>query len=302
MPKWNIMTYNLMIPVSPPFRMYGQAERAAKVHEVVKRAESDMKQTLDALIINELVPNDYVSQITKDLQELGFHYRSSALQKHIKLNGGIWIFSRIPIEKHFIKPFSNCTDLDCIITKGISYVKLVRPKSKDCMHLFGTHLQAWSKPEHVAVREKQVREMNQFIKDLKIPAKELITIMGDLNVEDGSQEHKNMLSILNMTSPKKHPKSHPHTMNPAQNSLAGVDSSTYYGCADVYKEKKVCTCCPKQWLDYALVKKKSIHSSSFMKSLPIQVAPFPMSYSFWESGESKDVSDHYPVWASILSK
>lgn len=290
-----------MIPVSPPFRMYGQAERAAKVHEVIQKAEEDMKTPLDAIVINELVPSDYVHQITKNLQELGFHYRSSALQSSIKLNGGIWIFSRVPIEKHFIKPFSNCTDLDCVITKGVSYVKLKRPKSKEVLHLFGTHLQAWSKPEHVKVREQQIHEMNQFIKDLKIPKKELMAVMGDLNVEDGSKEHKNMLSILNLVSPKKHPKSHPHTMNPAQNSLAGVDSSTYYGCPDTYQEKKVCTCCPKQWLDYTLVKKGSTKKSSFIKSLPIQVSPFPMSYNFWETGDSKDVSDHYPVWASLTS-
>ena len=305
--KWNILLYNVMIPVLPPLKYYGQHERVSRIGSMVRKLEKDTNVRFDVLVFNELIPISIINEATKQLVQEGFIYMSQTLSSQFKMvQGGVVIFSRWPIESVKLHHFGGtCKGSDCLADKGCVYVKIIKEENFP-LHLVGTHLQAWEDIESKVIRKQQFQQIHTFIHSLVIPKHEPLLLVGDLNVDFylDKQHLDGMLHDLHMRLPDRHPQSHMFTSDPDHNILVGSDDPSAYrnvdfpdGCQEVYFTSQHCVCCPSAWIDYHLFSADHLQpkSHSIRSIIAKTEAPFLMPISRTQNVQSFDISDHFPV-------
>jgi len=106
------------------------------------------------------------------------------------INGGVFIASRWPIEvfEDYVWDLANTSGDDRFATKGVAYARINRNGER--IHVFGLHMQASyfdrfgreDDPVYRRDRRAQMRELNRFIAEQRIPANELVVVAGDFNV------------------------------------------------------------------------------------------------------------------------
>lgn len=297
----HILSFNLMTPVLPPLRNYGQHERASRLHEVIK-----MFPTLDVVILNEINPSPIEQLVTKQMKDLGFSYQTQNLTRSMAVNGGVMIFSKFLITQTEMTTFGDkCVGFDCFAAKGMVYTRI--KKEGFYFNVLGTHLQAWPSVEAQIIRDGQMKQMNRFIQWLNIPPNEPLIMCGDINM-DLYKERDNLNHLLyqmQMELPVIHPESHALTIDPQNNKLVGVDDPSEYwnedfpnGCVNEYFETLKCPCCPDEWLDYTIYSTRHLQpESTYMKSVMAKVQPFQMPLSLQQTITSQDISDHFPLYS-----
>jgi phospholipase C len=303
MTPFNILVYNIMTPVLPPIKVYGQWERAKRVKDVM---EICMKTChLDVVVLNEVIPRPIHKSIVKDMASIGFLHHTEALSDILTEYGGVLIFSKHPISQQSQSLYgSACIGSDCLSSKGVAYARV--SKNGIFYNIFATHLQAWPETNAQMIRETQIKQIRKMIKSLSIPHNEPVFLCGDLNMDLYFDKDfiKHLSHTLSMVVPVIHEDSHNFTFDARTNRLVGSDSLNSYkskkwpeGCVKEYMSTGYCPCCPNLWLDYTLFStehRKPLISS--MQSVAVKVEPFEMS--FHSEGKVKgmqDVSDHYPV-------
>jgi len=297
----HILSFNLMTPVLPPLRNYGQFERASRLHEVI-----EMFPDLDVVILNEINPSAMEKIVTKQMEEAGFKHHTKNLTRSMAVNGGVMLFSKYPILQSEMTTFGDkCVGFDCFAAKGMVYARV--KKDGFYFNLLGTHLQAWPSVEAQIIRDNQMKQMNKFIKWLNIPRNEPLIMCGDINM-DLYKERDNLNHLLyqmHMELPVIHPDSHTLTIDPQNNKLVGVDDPSEYwnedfpkGCVEEYFESLKCPCCPDEWLDYTIYSTQHLKpDSAYMKSVMAKVKPFQMPLSLQKMISSQDISDHFPLYS-----
>jgi hypothetical protein len=302
----NILTYNIMTPVLPPFRIYGQIERARRVIDVVKSIRGKFKYDIDVIVVQEVIPEKIEKIVSKDLYSLGFVYKTNQLKQYFSLNGGIIIFSRYPFVKETNITFGdNCVGSDCFASKGACFVRV--NKNGFYFNVIGTHMQSVIDLQSRQMIESQIVMMKDFIDSLGVSSIEPLFLCGDVNIDlynDGDYIQK-FMNTLQMTCPKIHTESHLFTVDPQINQLVGCDNPDEYqtkewpnGCVDEYYRTLKCPCCLQRWLDYTLYSTRHLKpKGSFMWSFPAKVEPFSMNINFMQTvSNMQDVSDHFPVF------
>jgi endonuclease/exonuclease/phosphatase family metal-dependent hydrolase len=298
----NVLVWNIMIPVLPPLRYFGQFERAERIPEVIQTI-NESETILDVIVFNELIPLVIYDIITSKLQDLGFFYTTKRIQDILTESGGISIYSRYPIvdEGHTLYG-SECAISDCLSAKGVVYAKI--DKMGFIANILGTHFQAGE--QYQSIREAQTQMVSNFIKKLNIPKEEPLLFCGDLNMCRflNNAEIKHLTYKLNMDLPQISESSHPFTFDPRINPLVGIDDPTQYvsreypnGCADHYYNTKNCICCDNQWLDFSLVSKSHLKPLvSSMKSIVAKTLEnFDFDFTATDHLSTSMVSDHFPI-------
>jgi endonuclease/exonuclease/phosphatase family metal-dependent hydrolase len=300
---FNIGVYNIMIPVLPPVRIYGQYERVTRIKDVVAMCEE--LYPLDVMVLNEVIPPSIESTVLEDMSKLNFKYHSKPIQDILTEKGGIIIFSKYPVLENQYTLFGDaCIGTDCLSAKGIVYIKVA--KESQNFNIFATHLQAWSGGGREGVRTQQMKTMSTFITQMKIPTTEAVFLCGDLNIDlyTSNAYFKHIMYNLGFNVPRIHTDSHPFTVDPELNNLVGSDDPDAYrneewpnGCVAEYRESKLCVCCSSEWIDYTLVSKNHRKpTDSFMYCAPLKVPKFSMPWNtIVDQLETQDVSDHFPV-------
>jgi len=207
----------------------------------------------------------------------------------LDLNGGVAIVSRWPIEQkvQYIFNEGGC-GADSGANKGFAYVQINKNGVK--FHIIATHTQAVDSlclGADKGARANQFREIRQWIDKKGISlSQEILLIGGDLNIDKGSTEYRQMLEILKVAEPAYD--GHTATWDPKTNDLVAFD----HGKA------------APEHLDYILVEKSHPQSPNFINLVMTPNLPFPQTWrgeytrvlkqaSF--SRESDEYSDHYPV-------
>lgn len=210
-----------------------------------------------------------------------------------KGNGGVFIFSRWPIEQQHAYVFDVgrvSKTFDFLARKGVVYAKIQverdnpkQQKERIALHVFGTHLQA-SVEEH-DIRLLQLDEMRRFIDGFKIPKGEPVILGGDFNVNSNDRSRFNDLlahSVANVVLPEGGVGSISESTNHYLRLIAGSDSEVR----------------PDLTLDYLLfrtdhrqpVNKPTLQVINFKSR-----TPWLGSRLFNSDVELHDLSDHYPA-------
>eukprot|EP01031_Cornospumella_fuschlensis_P008318 gene8318-10261_t len=178
--SWNIF----MVP--PLIYKSDQVNRARMMGEVLEKSSADV------IILQEAFMKKTRNMLAQKLSPL-YPYNSGKPQGGglFKINCGVWVLSRLPLEEvKFIK-YKDCEGSDCFGKKG-AYVFTVN-KNGHRTHIIGTHVQ--SGPA-AATRQKQFAQL--VAETAHIPDTEPLLILGDLNTDlHQPAEYQAMLQTLN---------------------------------------------------------------------------------------------------------
>jgi len=290
----SMLQFNVMLPFLPYIREYCQEQRKTLLPQFFKNV---VHQFPDVCIIslNELIPEKYYLVIRNCLKDLGFVYCSR--QPNTLLGtGGLCVFSKYCIIQTRFESFGfDCAYSDCLALKGVLYTRVMCVCKKHVVHVFSTHLQAWDTRKAIRARNSQLHVVRTFIDSIRaksIPGP--IVLLGDLNVNLGSDTKQHLESQLGMQMAKISKNSTRYTFD-NNNPLVGLDGSYETrdnhryarGCKDEYEKSGKCQCCIPQWLDYVFFQSANqATSSGCMTAIPC--------ITHDKDGDHY-VSDHYPL-------
>lgn len=304
-------SYNVMCPVAEPIRYCGQTERMTRIPRVVMN-QLDHVAFLDFLVVQESIVNSHHLVLSEGLRGAGFVHETQQIVGSLSnlkiVQGGLVLFSRHPIVKQANCVFEGqCTREDCLASKGALYAQI--RKGGRVFHVFSVHVQSWESPESRAVRRGQFDQFAKFVRAQEIPAEEPVVLMGDFNADLYSEQQQvfGFFDLLESDMLPRHPQTHPYSSDPATNQLMGIDDTKSYssdafpgGCSEEYMKHMMCVCCPREWLDYALVHRAHApisRADSWVRVVPVKVTPFLMNVSVATQRMISDLSDHYPIVA-----
>ena len=103
------------------------------------------------------------------------------------------------------------------------------------------------------------------------------------------------------------PSSHPFSSDPNTNSLVGNDDAAMYstrlyphGCYGTYLDTLSCPCCPQELLDYIGYSELHLRPATWHCAVVlIKTEPFVMKLNMTTERQMTDLSDHYPLIASM---
>ncbi len=297
MSSLRLVFLNVMMPVPKPLRFIAQDERLDQIAKWI----SDYHHDVDGYIFAELIQPAQEATLRKTLLSLGFiHYTQQRINIYT-VRSGVVIYSRYPIlATNDISYQTDCEGSDCLADKNMLYAQLdLRGVSA---HVFMTHLHAWSTPLSKSVRTEQLRQLRQFIDLHHIPCNELITVIGDFNIDnDQNQEILDVLHATNIPLLS----TQDTTMDPQLNPLVGLDNIEYYtneqypnGCVKEYWSQHICVCCPRSWIDYGVLIKNQVvpthmSQSIIVPNVPEYTVPLGLLQTEWKLVNT--VSDHFPI-------
>ncbi|WP_133405629.1 sphingomyelin phosphodiesterase [Parashewanella tropica] len=189
--KLSILTYNLW-----GTSIYGAKKVSTRFAEMPKYFHN-----YDVLAFEEQFDVAPTQALHKALKS-EYPYQTTKLKKADKpLQAGIYLLSRYPILKQASMIYNACNGLQCLTSKGVIYVEIIKNGQK--YHIFDTHTQSGTSAKDVQARMQQVVELETFIKSQQVPDKEPIIISGDFNIDmiHEQENYTDMLTLLNVTHP-----------------------------------------------------------------------------------------------------
>lgn len=299
--KFSAMTYNVCLSIGPPIVFNGAHARAERIADCVYSNIQDV----DVIMLQELVVN------RKRVLDSFIHHpyqtkkvQSSIFSDNIRfLSSGLAVISKYPIVKQRSIIFKGITyHMEVFMSKGAVYAKIKTPIG--FVHVFNTHVNAWTCPKAIVARETQCQQIAAFIKAQDIPVTELVIVGGDLNQDiyehvSATDTISKMLGGVNFYRPTDVS----FSCDPQTNVLVGTDDANEYatrsrkhGCYAEFVETGKCVCCPRQLLDLMGSMQHHLQpSTASFEVVPIKTrVPFNVHMNLYHIRTIRDVSDHYP--------
>ena len=163
----------------------------------------------DVIVLSEAFCNSARPTLLAGLKAAGFVFeapvvgifRSRNPSRLKPLSGGVVAVSKYPIEETAARYFGDeSTGSDAMAEKGCLYIKV--RKQGLAIHVFTSHLQAWSSDRAIATREAQLYQMRSFVDEMVPPGKnEPVVFAGDFNVDRYTEpgDYGRMLQLLEAT-------------------------------------------------------------------------------------------------------
>lgn len=153
----------------------GQKKRVPYIGELLDT------MNYDVLVFSEAFHKRSRKRLAKKLRDTYSHQTKPLNHKRfIKLNGGVWIVSKLPIKVLHEIRFEDCKASDCFAKKGAMLVEI--EKNGQPFQILGTHLQAdYTGKAFQPIRDQQYEQIK---KELLIPFQQKDVpqlICGDLN-------------------------------------------------------------------------------------------------------------------------
>ncbi|UOG33532.1 sphingomyelin phosphodiesterase [Leptospira noguchii] len=295
-----ILNYNLSMPSTKYFttKHWGQEERA-------KLLLNSQHIQLQDVIVLEGVVNENSQKILSDGLRYQYPYQTSVLgagrenwnntlggdffgTSWLRDNGGIMILSKWPIEEKIQYIYENGMGRSYFPqpVQGFLYVKL--NKHGQLIHVIGARVISgnFSTLSHLPakdIRKTQYSEIKNFINMKDISKNEMVFIVGNFGTEKGSNEYKEMLSILRVNEP--HYVGISKIWDPKKNPFAA-----YF--QQIGSHQKL------NYPNYVFV--SSDHSQP-----PVwqNLAYDPTSKKYWKTKayQSDEYSDYYPVYGFVYA-
>jgi sphingomyelin phosphodiesterase len=187
-----------------------------------------------------------------------------------RINSGIWVFSKIPLQSLSEIEFQTCYGIDKIARKGAVLLEGIWHEQR--FQLICTHLQANS-PDHI--RYQQCMEIKEKLLGNYAVENVPQIICGDFNIEiDDQKNYRSMLTILDSDN----------------GILAGEIQTSYDEVDNELAQKKDGK---KQLIDYILIRNKQLVNNISRRILVLKE---------YKDKREFNLSDHYGIEASIQFK
>lgn len=263
-----LLTWNVfMLP--RPINFSRQKERTALIGKALLETDYDI------ILLQEA----FVGRFRKDVSRIIGH--KYPYQDHLAksrrllhfLNSGLYIASRYPFEVLGWHYFNECTNIDCLSSKGVLLVEVTTPKGKK-VQIAMSHMQAWDDKKAVETRKNQIEEIKTLLDTYSRPNVPQI-LAGDLNIDGKVDlEYPAALATLQMIS----------------TSLKGPILASNGFKVDCYKTPGGHS--DGQWLDHFWLRAQGTESVIFDK----KVRPF---FAVMKGDKECSLSDHYAVEATL---
>ena len=190
-----------------------------------------------------------------------------------KVNGGVWIISRIPLQNEQAIKFKKCSrqTMDCRARKGAIFVTLIKNDQK--FQIIGTHVQSAEGERYQQTRKSQFLEISEDLIKPRIENKVPLLITGDLNTRK-----KNTTDYTNML----------HILDAYDGDLSGDNQCTFDGSINDFAKSDE----PGSIIDYILVNTRGVQIKSIKREVKIFQKPW--------SKKNKDLSDHFAVQCELI--
>lgn len=258
---WNIY----MLPKA--IRKSGQMLRVEPIAKALNDAQYDI------LILQETFYRKAKCALSTALKS-GYPYQvgpANNKKRGIKLNSGVMIFSKSPIDFVEEIQFKRSSGPDKMARKGALMVSL--KKNKKNIQIVGTHLQADESNKKDKIRISQYAEINQLLQK-NVDAADFQILAGDFNTKKSDNKLYNIMI---------------DTLQVSDASLEGDIQYSYNTITnDLSKNKKTY----HEILDYIFIKNNKLNSIHTNR----KVVAFTNQ---WHK-KHKDLSDHYAVEATII--
>ena len=222
------------------------------------------------------------------------------------LASGLCILSRWPILEQDAHVFrGGAYHAEKLMAKGILYAKIQVSKG-NILHVFNTHLQAWTNEIATDAREQQMKEIHAFMQQklLHMDARREFVIWGADTNADVYEHTRELSRIFDNANLKIIMPTHPmFSFDPAANPLGATDDPSEYALRrqiNTTTNSPVSTTqtFPKQLIDFfAILKSQTCQViSTSMSVIPIQtVSPFLVTMQLNKQVSLRMVSDHFAV-------
>jgi len=138
----------------------------------------------------------------------------------VRAGSGLYILSKHEILKADYRPFSNCTQGDCLARKGVLWVRIEHP-TIGLMDIYTTHYQSQTSTVAADIREKEDnRVLQEFVHQNNAAFPVLIT--GDFNLLPDQREYRDLMRRLPLIDLYRnaHPDNPGMTFDPLRNPYA----------------------------------------------------------------------------------
>lgn len=258
---WNIY----MLPKA--IRKSGQMQRVEPIAKALNDAQYDI------LILQETFYRKAKCALSTALKS-GYPYQvgpANNKKRGIKLNSGVMIFSKSPIDFVEEIQFKRSSGPDKMARKGALMVSL--KKNKKNIQIIGTHLQADESNKKDKIRISQYAEINQLLQK-NVNAADFQILAGDFNTKKSDNKLYNIMI---------------DTLQVSDASLEGDIQYSYNTITnDLSKNKKTY----HEILDYIFIKNNKLNSIHTNRKV--------VAFTYQWHKKHKDLSDHYAVEATII--
>lgn len=258
---WNIY----MLPKA--IRKSGQMLRVEPIAKALNDAQYDI------LILQETFYRKAKCALSTALKS-GYPYQvgpANNKKRGIKLNSGVMIFSKSPIDFVEEIQFKRSSGPDKMARKGALMVSL--KKNKKNIQIVGTHLQADESNKKDKIRISQYAEINQLLQR-NVDAANFQILAGDFNTKKSDNKLYNIMI---------------DTLQVSDASLEGDIQYSYNTITnDLSKNKKTY----HEILDYIFIKNNKLNSIHTNRKV--------VAFTYQWHKKHKDLSDHYAVEATII--
>lgn len=191
--EFNVIQYNVFArPENPKLLGYeGKEERLPKIPEALAQLNEGK---VDIITLNEVfsqVGTPLCDQMLNEFKKYGFPYHTRVLDGGmLEKVGGVMIVSKWPLHAdtyvYSDMPTIDNEDISVglgekIVAKGVVYaaVKKTEKGFTKTFHIFATHMRAWNSQTARETRQKQAKQMKEFVEAKNIPNNEPIFFAGD---------------------------------------------------------------------------------------------------------------------------
>jgi len=294
-----IITYNVNASVCYPLQHNSARERLARIPAAV-RVNRELASA-DVMLLQELVVG--FDSFCNDMRHM-FPYSTSQVSgcmigDNIKFwTSGLCILSKHPIAYETHHVFDNVGyGYERAMAKAVQYARI--EFGGGCVHVFNTHLCAWTGQRARTARKKQVKQVIKFIKDLGIPSDEMVVLGGDLNIGHG--EHVDWFNGELDLCPS--PASEPlYSYDPTTNTTVCLDDPNEYKGFDLamFVKRGQTRLCEPKLLDYFLTRHGLPPVNCNVRVVQLKaIHPFVAWVTSHARRRVDDLSDHYPVIMDI---
>lgn len=295
-----IVTYNVNASVCYPLQHNSARERLARIPAAV-RVNRELASA-DVMLVQELVVG--FGKFCADMRCM-FPYstapvRGSLLGDNIRFwPSGLCVLSKHPITYEIHHVFDGVGyGYERVMAKAVQYARIECDDGGEgvrVLHVFNTHLCAWSGPRARAARREQVKQVLKFIRDMRIPPEETVVLGGDLNIGHGENVDWFDGELDLCPAPASEPL---HSYDPITNTTVCLDDPDEYEGFDLvmFVKRSQTRLCEPKLLDYFLTRHGTPLDRCRVRVVQLKALhPFASWVTSHARRRVNDMSDHYPV-------
>lgn len=256
-----VLSWNVFL--RPSIMNDGQMNRVSEIGDYLEGSGADV------LVLQEVFHRKARKALKKQLKRTYPYQTKKGPVSWLGIPSGVVFFSKMPIVKEKIVSFSFSKGADRLAKKGAILVTF--EKNGQEISILGTHLQAGSDLSRIKIRNKQINQITNAVKN--IDSNQILIYAGDFNIQNQSNMFVKLKNKLKSNNPKFNKSSRRAvTANFKDNNLYPVTGKPV-------------------WIDYIMIRRAARVSQ---KSLWVEE---PRGKN---RRKNKRLSDHNPVLSIVV--